>query len=258
MNSIFRANSLSLSVIQILATIIGLVGTTILGIDYIDAIMIIIGYFLLSGIGISLFYHRYLSHRCFKANISFEYIGTILGTLAGRGSSIGWVTIQRMHHRYADTSNDPHRPIMHDVPTWKVFVPKLIKGADEGNINPFIVRDLLRSKFHLFLNDYYNLIFVLFGILLAFISIHAFIFLWIIPVALTAWALNVAVYVAHKYGYKTYQVKDGSTNSWVVSLILWGEGWHNNHHNDTSKWNLREKWWEVDPLSYIIKLIMVK
>ena len=255
MYNIFRADSFSLSVIQIFTTLLGLFGLLFLDVSYIDVILIFVGYFLLSGIGISIFYHRYLSHRCFKTHIMFEYIGTILGTLAGRGSSIGWVTIQRMHHRYADTKNDPHAPIINDVPSLKIFIPKLIKGADKENINPFIVRDLLRSKFHLFLNDYYNLIIFLFGGMLALINFHVFIFFWIIPVALTAWALNIAVYVAHKHGYKTYEVRDGSTNSWIVSLILWGEGWHNNHHHDTSKWNLREKWWEIDPLSYVIRLI---
>ena len=255
MNRMFRASSLSLTIIQLSTTILGIIGIVIYQFTYTEALMVLLGYFLLSGIGISIFYHRYLSHRCFKTNIVYEYMGTILGILAGRGSPIGWVTIQRMHHRYADTVDDPHMPIINDVPTWRILIPKLITQADEYNINPFIVRDLLKNKFHLFVNNYYNLILFLFVCMFSFISFHSFIFLWVIPVALTAWILNLSVYIAHKHGYRTYSIKDGATNSWFISLLLWGEGWHNNHHHDTSKWNLREKWWEIDPAAGIIRLL---
>jgi fatty-acid desaturase len=253
MQKFFRANSFSLYIIQMVATVIAMLAFFIYPITISNILMIIFGYFVFGCIGISVFYHRYLSHYCFKTNKIIEHIGVICGVLAGRGSPIGWVAVQRLHHMHSDTDKDPHQPIINDIKTFRFFFPKNIKQAD--SINPFIVRDLLRSKFHLFVNDYYNLIIGTFSLGLLIINPMVFVFFYAIPVAITAWMLNIAVYAAHKWGYTNYATTDQATNNWLISLLLWGEGWHNNHHYDTKQWNLRHNWWEIDPCAMVIRLI---
>jgi stearoyl-CoA desaturase (delta-9 desaturase) len=77
-----------------------------------------------------------------------------------------------------------------------------------------------------------------------------------IPACLCLHSTSAIIVIAHRHGYKTYELKnDESRNSWIASLITLGEGWHNNHHAKPYAWQQGEKWWELDPPSWIIKLI---
>lgn len=241
----FNSSVWSLTVIQFATTVIGLLGLTFYHVTSIDILEMFIGYFLLSCVGVTVFYHRYLSHHSFKTNKAFEIIGIILGILAGRGSPIGWVSVHRQHHKYADVENDPHPP------GWRIFFPYLMYFKP----TPYAIRDLIFNKYHMFIDKYYNLILLAFVIILGIIDFRTLMFLWIIPAALTAWALNMFVYLTHSHGYRNFDSNDFSTNNWFISLILWGEGWHNNHHMNTKKWKLHVKWWEIDPASWVIRMI---
>jgi len=96
---------------------------------------------------------------------------------------------------------------------------------------------------------------ILWSVLLLILSPAIFYFLYVIPVFLTFVSLDLFVLLTHKYGYISHSTTDNSKNNWFISLILWGEGWHNNHHNNPRKWNLKENWWEIDLLSYCIMLV---
>lgn len=242
-----NSSSISVSIIQFLCTILSILGLLYYSIDNYDIVEMIIGYFLFSCIGISIFYHRYFSHKSFETSILFQIIGTICGILAGRGSPIGWVYVHRLHHKFSDKENDPHPH------TWKIFFPHLLKYGDR--INPFYIKDFIKNSLHKKINEYYNLILLLFVTLFGIIGIKFLLFFWIIPVALTAWSLNLFVYMSHYFGYKNYDCADNSKNNWLISLILWGEGWHNNHHQNPGWWCLHKKWWEIDISGMIIKMI---
>jgi stearoyl-CoA desaturase (delta-9 desaturase) len=68
-------------------------------------------------------------------------------------------------------------------------------------------------------------------------------------------ALSVITVVAHIHGYKTHKTTDESRNTWIGSLVTLGDGWHNNHHANPGNWTTKEKWWEIDPCGWFIKLI---
>ena len=70
----------------------------------------ILGYFLYVGLGISVTFHRQLTHKSYKTHPWIIKLGTLLGTLSNTGSSIVWVAIHMNHHRHADTDKDPHSP----------------------------------------------------------------------------------------------------------------------------------------------------
>jgi stearoyl-CoA desaturase (delta-9 desaturase) len=96
---------------------------------------------------------------------------------------------------------------------------------------------------------------VLWTILLGLISIELLYFFYIVPLVMTFASLNLFVLLTHKYGYRTHDTKDESRNNWFISLLLFGEGWHNTHHYNSKLYNLREKWWEIDLCGDIIGII---
>jgi stearoyl-CoA desaturase (delta-9 desaturase) len=236
-----------LQAIVLLATIIGFFYFQI---TWCDIITIIIGYILYSGIGISLMLHRYWSHRSFEFKYpAIKWTFTFFGLVAGRGSVLGWAHIHRTHHKYSDRENDPHDP---KVKGWKIYFPHLMSYTNHADRH--IVKDLL-NRTQVNIHKYYMLFPVLWILFLGIIDIELLYFLYIVPITLTFLAIDSFVYFNHTFGYRNHNTNDSSKNNWLIALILWGEGWHNNHHNDSKKYNLREKWWEIDPLGLIIKLI---
>ena len=201
----------------------------------------------LTGISVSIFYHRLLSHRSFKTSKWIEYVGTIIASYGIVGSSVGWCSTHIQHHKYTDKPNDPHSP--HIMPWWKVqwfsmFVEQLV-----------VVPYLVRSKFHMWIHyNYFILITVILLVLIIidpFLAIYAFLF----P-AMMLWNVGSFINVfAHNFGYRTYETANHSTNNFILGYILFGEGWHNNHHNTPKSPSFGEKWWEFDLAFQVIKLI---
>lgn len=246
---LLAGSALSVSVVQFLTTTLAVLAL-MQPLGWPQVVMILVGYFLYSGLGVSIFYHRYWSHRSFKTSRFMEVLGTAFGVLAGRGSPLGWVAVHRLHHKHADGDLDPHSPSRF---SWKVFLPHLLEYGDR--ISPFMIKDLLASKVHRWVNSYYNVILLVWVLLLAAIGIDVLLYFWVVPVALTAWVLNLFVFLSHVRGYRSYSTRDNSRNNWLISLLLWGEGWHNNHHHNPGWWNLHKKWWEIDLSGMIIGLI---
>lgn len=241
---------MSLTIIQAVASAASILGIVIYGLSMFNVLLICIGYFLFSGIGVSLMMHRYWTHRSFKFKSKIiERIFTVIAILAGRGSPIGWVYVHRLHHMYSDTLKDPHDA---DTVGWRIFLPHTVKYGE--TIDNRVIRDLF-DKEHLIINKYYMGFIILWSALLLVISPQLFFFLYAVPVMLTFISLDLFVLLTHKYGYRNFNTKDKSKNHWFISLILWGEGWHNNHHHNPKSYTTKIKWWEFDPLAYVIKLI---
>jgi stearoyl-CoA desaturase (delta-9 desaturase) len=245
-----EATGNKVSLLQAIALLSTLLGLFYFQFTWYDLITIIIGYVLYSGIGISLMLHRYWSHRSFEFKYSaIKWIFTFFGLVAGRGSVLGWVHIHRTHHKYSDQKNDPHDP---NVKGWKIYFPHLMSYTNHADRH--IVKDLL-NRTQVNIHKYYMLFPVLWILFLGMIDIELLYFLYVVPITLTFLAIDSFVYFNHMSGYRNYNTNDSSKNNWLIALILWGEGWHNNHHNDSKKYNLREKWWEIDLLGMFIKLI---
>ena len=209
---------------------------------------IAIGVYIMTGLfGVTITYHRLLSHRSFKTSKWFEYFGTLCATWGVVGSSLGWCSNHLQHHRYSDKPNDPHSP--YQDPWWKVQWFSMF--SEQLMIAP----SLARSKFHLFVHRYYfyALFFIVIGLWLInpFAVVYAFLF----PAAILWNAGSLVNNLSHSVGYRTYETSDHSTNNFILGYIVFGEGWHNNHHKHPRSYNFGEKWWEFDPGFYIIKLI---
>jgi stearoyl-CoA desaturase (delta-9 desaturase) len=252
MKNLFVANTKYFTTIQILLSIILLSYIIIFDYSWLWLIAGVFGYFLTGCLGITLTFHRYLSHKSFKMPRWLEYLFTFFGCMGGTGSSIGWVAIHRQHHKHSDNENDPHSP-RHQG--WKVLFPSYITNG-----NKFTIRDLITNKYHFFLHKYYFLILISWGLLLSlFFGLPGFIFLFCMPIVCQVWVSVLSNYVNHSEwfpgGYKNFNIKDDSINHFLIALISWGEGWHNNHHNNTRNYTFKEKWWEFDLTAFIIDLI---
>lgn len=240
---ILEAKIQDVSFIQFFTTVVAAVSLFFVTPDANDILMILSGYFLYSCIGMTVFYHRYWSHKSFKTWPIVEVLGTLLGALSGRGSALSWVTVHRLHHRHSDTDTDPH---WSDRDGWKIFFPFMLEYNSQ-KLSPFMIKDILSSKINMFIHENYRLILLVYILLLSMIGLDVLLYFWIFPAAMTAWALNTFVYLSHKNNLPT--------NNWFVSLILWGEGWHVLHHDRPGNSILQDRWYRIDPAGYLIKLL---
>lgn len=121
---------------------------------------------------------------------------------------------------------------------------------------PRFTKDIANDPFYRFLDQYFFPIQVAFAVLLYLIGGLPFLF-WGVFVRLvlvyhTTWLVNSAT---HKFGYRTYESDDRSTNCWWVALLAYGEGWHNNHHAFQYSARHGLKWWEIDMTWMMIWLL---
>lgn len=248
----FRSSDIAVTIIQYTTTLLSLIALYYFNFSALDIFLIVFFYFCYCGIGIGMMFHRYWTHRTFTFNSKIlNFVFGSLSILAGRGSPLGWVYIHRCHHAYSDTEKDPHSPL---YAKFKIFVPSMLKLGEDFNIR--IVKDML-SQDHRKINNYYNIIIASFILFLSLISIKVLFVVWIIPVALTAWAMSISTYVTHKYGYTNFAARDNSRNNLFFGYFMFGEGWHNNHHKNPGLHNNRVKFWEVDIIGYIIEILEI-
>jgi sn-1 stearoyl-lipid 9-desaturase len=212
-------------------------------------------YYLTGGIGISLCYHRLLTHRSLSVPKWFEYICALLGTLALQGGPIEWVSTHRIHHAHTDTSEDPHdahRGLLWTHVDWLYRPNKNRPGiAAQQRYAP----DLWKQPYYRFLDRNALLLQALLGVVLLAVGGVSWL-IWGIFVRLAVlyhvtWFVNSA---AHRFGYQTYATGDQSTNCWWVGILTWGEGWHNNHHAFPFSARHGMRWFEVDPTWWAIRL----
>lgn len=210
-------------------------------------------YFVFGCLGIVVTFHRNLTHRSYKISTVLENILTFFGTLAGTGSSIAWVNMHMLHHKYSDSPKDPHSP---DNGIIKMFL--LSYSVPNELTKP--AKALMRDRYHLFLHKYYNGIHIMTATLLYLLFGLDILFgFYVIPMIITAIMSNMVNYLGHSHGYRSFNTKDNSTNSFIAAILSFGEGWHNNHHKYPNTPNFGGRnWWEFDFSYQVIRLIQKK
>ncbi|VVA14412.1 PREDICTED: palmitoyl-monogalactosyldiacylglycerol [Prunus dulcis] len=210
------------------------------------------------GLGVTLSYHRQLSHRSFKLPKWLEYFFAYCGVLSVQGSPIEWASTHRNHHQFTDTWDDPHSPIKG---LWFSHIGWLFDyrsrfGSYEGRLKN--VDDLKRQKFYRFLHVTYPLHSIAFGVLLYALGGMPFL-TWGLGVraALFAHATFALNSICHRWGKKVWDTGDMSRNNWVFGLLTHGEGWHNNHHAFQYSARHGFEWWEVDVTWYVIRFLEI-
>ena len=199
------------------------------------------------GFGISMGYHRLLTHRSYKVPKWMEYFFSVCGTLTLEGGPIFWVATHRIHHQFSDREGDPHSP--HDGGFW-AHMGWLLTGeshhADTKTMSKY-APDLAKDPVHVWLNNYHWVPLVVSSIALLYFGGISYL-LWGTFVRVTlglhfTWLVNSAT---HMWGPRRFATRDDSRNNWWVALLTFGEGWHNNHHAHPTSARHGLAWFEFD------------
>lgn len=244
------STSKSLFMLQLMSLVTIVIGSFIVDWSWLYVLSSIITFYALSILGISMTLHRYYTHKSFEMNSLLHWVFTSIAIIAGRGSPLGWVYIHRLHHATSDTEKDPHSPHFN-----KFKIVGFKPTYDESKkINYFIVKELL-TKTHINIDKYYMLFILSYIILLGLINLNLIFYLWALPVFAVSVSQLAFNYFAHKHGYRNFATKDHSTNNAYLWPFILGDAWHNNHHSNPAVVTTRIKWWELDPVDFIIRVI---
>ncbi len=206
-------------------------------------------YMLTAMLGITVGYHRLISHQSFKTFPWVMRFHATLGSLAMQLGPLTWANLHRAHHAFSDKVQDPHAQqfgfffghigwsfLAHKSigrsSLLKKPLPKIFSG------DPYLIW-LDRNYFWLITTSL--VVLYLLGGLPLLLWGGAFRIAWTLH---ATWFVNS---VCHRWGYRLFESSDESRNNWVVAILAWGEGWHNNHHKFPNSARQGLKWWEVDP-----------
>jgi stearoyl-CoA desaturase (delta-9 desaturase) len=216
------------------------------GLGWTDVVLFL-AFYIPTGLGITVGYHRLFTHGSFKANRGLRIALAIAGSMAIEGPVIRWVADHRRHHAFSDREGDPHSP-------WRYgeSVPALLKGFGYAHIGwMFDVEHTNRDKYTPDLMQDSDIarvdrLFPLwFALSLLAPPLLGGLITWSWAGALSAffWASLVRVFVlhhvtwsinsvCHTIGDKPFAARDKSTNFWPLAILSFGESWHNMHHAD--------------------------
>ena len=220
----------------------------------------------LTGIGVTLGYHRLLTHNSFQTHRWVRRTLAVLGALSGEGPPLFWVSYHRQHHAHSDHEHDPHSP--RDGKWWSHMLwlgwkqDPVKTPAHRAKWVPDMLRDPFMSSmdttfifWHLGLGlAMYGAGYAFGGWWMALSWLTWGMFLRLVVVLHGTWLVNSA---CHLWGYRNHDTADDSRNNPFVAAITYGEGWHNNHHALPRRADHGMKWWEID-LTYRTILLMEK
>ena len=221
-------------------------------------------YWLAGSIGVCMGYHRLLTHGSFKVHKPTRWLLAFIGGLSGEGCALDWVANHRKHHAHSDHEGDPHSP--HDGGLWAHmwWLGWTIRGKEyEAHVNrwaPDLAKDrVMRWVGYMFLPSHIisGLVLLAVGQWMGGPYMAASMLTWGLFVRLVI-VLHVTWFVnswSHMWGYRTYETTDDSRNNWLVALLAFGEGWHNNHHAYPRMAAQGHKWWELDMTYWAIRLM---
>ena len=226
--------------------------------------------YVVTGLGVTVGFHRHLTHRSFKAKRWLRGLLAIFGSVAIEGPVISWVADHRKHHTYSDQEGDPHSPhVGHGG-----GLRGALKGLAHAHVGWLFIhthrgarkryaRDLIDDPVVSFVDRTF-LVWVLAGFVAAFGL--GFAIGGTLDAALTGllWGAGVRMLVVHHvtysinslchfFGRQRFPTDDESRNLFWLALPTFGESWHNNHHAfPTSAFHgLRP--WEIDPSALVIR-----
>ncbi|XP_024972107.1 acyl-CoA C20 Delta5-desaturase-like [Cynara cardunculus var. scolymus] len=215
---------------------------------------------ILAGLGVTLGYHRLLTHRSFKIPKWLEYFIVYCGVHGGQKDPIFWVSVHKNHHKYADTEKDPHTPMegfWFSHMGWfchnQYIAAKCGESRSGGYSN---VAELKAQWFYRFLHDTYTWHTVALASLL---YLHG-------GFPYLAWGMGMRELVinhftflvtsaSHMWGQRPWNTPDTSTNNWWVAMLTLGEGWHNNHHAFPKSARHGLELWQFDLTWELIKFL---
>jgi len=227
---------------------------------------LLVGMYFLTAAGVAVGYHRYFTHRSFRAPRSVAAVLAVLGSMAVEGPLLQWVAVHRRHHQHSDDHDDPHSPHTHGRGLrsmlrgfWHAHVGWMFLPHPRGLTR--YVKDLRQEPLLRGLSRLFPL-WVVLGLLIPAViggvvtgtwTGAALGFLWgglvrILLVHHMTWSINS---VCHIWGTRPFRSHDESRNNPIFGMLALGEGWHNNHHAFPTSARHGLRWWQLD-IGYLI------
>lgn len=243
-----QAITLALIAAPFVALGLGLVWAVRHGLSTLDA-SLAVAFYLVAGHGVTVGYHRYLTHGSFRANRPLRLALAVAGCLAVEGGPVGWVAAHRRHHRFTDAPGDPHSPyrygtgalaqvrgLLHAHVGW-LFTAE---GSDAATYAPdLLADDGIRRIDRLFPALAVISVVAPFGIGWGVTGhlaggLSALLWAGLVRIGVlhhVTWSINS---ICHVVGTRPFRTRpaDRATNVWPLAVLSMGESWHNLHHAD--------------------------
>ncbi len=222
--------------------------------------------YLLTAVGITVGFHRLLTHRAFQTHAWLERVFAVLGSLSVQGSVLDWVADHRTHHAHTDREGDPHSPhVGHGsglAGLWHAHTGWLLETQGQADWKRY-ASELYEDPVMRAIGRSFPLLAALSLLVptLAGFALHGFTadgalrgLVWgglvrIFLVHHVTWSVNS---ICHFFGSRRFDVDDHSTNVGWLAVLSLGESWHHNHHAFPRSAYHGLRWWEVDPSGLII------
>lgn len=221
------------------------------------AIGLLFGWFVLAGFGITVGYHRLLSHGAFRCRPWLKRVFATLGALALQGGPVFWVGLHRRHHACADRPGDPHSPRERFVEGHMAWM--LRRSTKNAAVLAALsfrdLREIGRDPYLAHLDRGVGPLvpwLVSLGVCAAVGGLEGLAWGGFVRTVLgwhATWLVNS---VGHRWGARPHPTRDGSRNVALLTPLAFGDQWHNNHHADPGKAVLTERWWQIDPSGWVI------
>jgi stearoyl-CoA desaturase (delta-9 desaturase) len=223
----------------------------------------------LTGLGITVGYHRLLTHRSFKTSAPMRGLFAALGSAAIEGPVIEWVANHRKHHRFSDQPGDPHSPHLDHGGGWRGALAGLfhahvgwIFADQELASEERYAKDLLADPVVRFVDRTFVL-WVFLGLAVPFALGYALTGSLVGGLTGLLWGGAVRIFLLHHstfsinslchfFGHRRFATGDESRNLLWLSLPTFGEAWHNNHHAFPTSARHGLRWWQLDPSAWLI------
>jgi stearoyl-CoA desaturase (delta-9 desaturase) len=224
------------------------------------------GMYVLSAFGVTVGFHRLLTHRAFQTYPWLERTFAVMGSLSVQGSVLDWVADHRKHHAHTDRDGDPHSPhVGHGSGLrglWHAHVGWLLETQGQADWKRYATELYEDPKMRRIGRRFPLLVLLSLAIpTVAGFVLHGFTlegalrgYIWgglvrIFFVHHITWSVNS---VCHFFGRRRFEIDDHSTNVGWLSLVSLGESWHHNHHAFPRSAYHGLRWWEVDLSGLII------
>jgi stearoyl-CoA desaturase (delta-9 desaturase) len=231
---------------------------------------LLLGMYVLTGLGVTVGYHRLFVHRSFDTVRPVKFLLAVLGSMSVQGPLLKWAAVHRRHHQHSDGEEDPHSPHHFGdgvrgvlAGLWHAHVGWIF--ADEPPNLIRYVRDLHADKVLRVVSRLFGLWVVLglliptgLGWLLTGTWTGALLgLLWgglarIFFGHHVTWSINS---VCHLWGARAFESHDHSRNNFLCGILALGEGWHNNHHAFPFSARHGLRWWQLDVSYLVIRLL---
>ena len=222
--------------------------------------------YLITAVGITVGFHRLLTHRAFQTHPWLERVFAVMGSLSVQGSVLDWVADHRKHHAHTDRDGDPHSPhVGHGSGLgglWHAHVGWLLETQGQADWRRYAPELYEDSRMRAIGRAFPQLALASLAVpALAGFALHGFTLggalrglVWgglvrIFFVHHVTWSVNS---VCHFFGSRRFDVEDHSTNVGWLAVLSLGESWHHNHHAFPRSAHHGLRWYEVDPSGLII------